>query len=386
MAGGTVVGEELWDVDGDPFIEIAHYDGWDSAYLHMADPPSDVNIGNEVSIATPVGHPSCRNVSGGSATAEHVHLGFKLDGEWVDIRGRVALCGWRVLGPGEATSGAVLERAGSYKYRGDAISCVGISEEPVYQQTVPILPQQTLDLPFAVSLGRILLRIFVGWNGSTVDAWLTAPDGTVIDASTTDPDVFHTKSDAFEYYEVRSPEDGDWTLLIHASDVPPEGEPVGIVMGSCAQPRGDAAGDACVADDDSDGCADSEELLGASAPKPGSTGAYDPLDPYDFYDVPVPALADPAPNGPRNQVVDIADVLGVLFYAFADEGGPANANGVAYDSDKMGLGTKAGQFYDRTPGTDPNPPWDAGPPNGVIDIGDVLVALAQFGLDCSGEP
>jgi hypothetical protein len=123
---------------------------------------------------------------------------------------------------------------------------------------------------------------------------------------------------------------------------------------------------------------------------------------YDFYDVPVPARPDLAPNGIRNRVVDVRDALAVLWYAFTDSTGTCgdnpNGKGMDYDCDK-GMDTNGdivvdippdgvpdGRSLDRSPGPAPNPPWDAGPPNGVIDMGDVLAALAQFGLDCSGPP
>lgn len=134
-------------------------------------------------------------------------------------------------------------------------------------------------------------------------------------------------------------------------------------------------------DSDGDGCDDcSEQSMGL-----------DPLAWYDFYDVPVPAQADMTPNGPRNQLVDTADVLGVLFYVFADDEGPPNTNGVDYDSVKGSCdwngdttADEEGRCYDRTPGAEPSPPFEAGPPNGVIDIGDVLAALVQaFVIDCS---
>jgi len=146
------------------------------------------------------------------------------------------------------------------------------------------------------------------------------------------------------------------------------------------------ATDPLLPDTDYDGCADGEEL----------EISLDPLAWYDFYDVPVPAYPDATPNGPRNKVIDIGDVLAVLFYVFADEGGPPNANGVSYDSLKDGdwngdtvvdANDRVGLRYDRTPGSEPNPPWDAGPPNGVIDIGDVLACQAQaFVLDCTAPP
>jgi hypothetical protein len=138
-------------------------------------------------------------------------------------------------------------------------------------------------------------------------------------------------------------------------------------------------------DTDGDGCRDGQEYV--------SMPGFSPLVWYDAYDVPVPAVADPDPNGPRNQVVGIGDVLAVLFYVFTSDNGASNGNGVDYDTIKGSCDWNAdttpdeqGLCYDRTPGAVPNPPWDAGPPNGVINISDVLVALAQFGLDCTRPP
>jgi len=139
-------------------------------------------------------------------------------------------------------------------------------------------------------------------------------------------------------------------------------------------------------DSDGDGCADTEEAAGAPSPKPGSTGAYDPLDPYDFYDVPVPVRPDPQANGTKNKAVNFQDVLAVLAYVGTYEGGPANLNGVDYDSPKMGAGTKAGRDYDRSPSPPPNPPNDAGPPSGAVNFQDVLAVLGQIGLACTGVP
>jgi len=43
-----------------------------------------------------------------------------------------------------------------------------------------------------------------------------------------------------------------------------------------------------------------------------------------------------------------------------------------------------GQDYDRSPSLEPKPPWDAGPPDGAVNMADVLAVLAQVGLACSG--
>jgi len=153
---------------------------------------------------------------------------------------------------------------------------------------------------------------------------------------------------------------------------------------------------------DSDGCADAEEGSGAPAPKPGATGAYDPLAWYDFYDVPAPAYQDPRPNGPRDQSVNVEDVVGVLKYVGTSLTGAcgdnANLSGVDYDCDK-GVDTNGdtvadippdgvpdGRDYDRSPGEPPNPPYDSGPPSGAVNLQDVVSVLRQVGLSCQGPP
>lgn len=140
--------------------------------------------------------------------------------------------------------------------------------------------------------------------------------------------------------------------------------------------------DPAIPDTDFDGCGDGAEVALGSAFDPTSDGW------YDVYDVPLPARPEPTQNGPKNGLVDMGDALGVLFYAFADQGAPPNVNDADYDSDKNGDTHPDGQDYDRSPGAGPDPVTGidpAGPPNGVIDIGDVLTALAQFALDCSGS-
>jgi hypothetical protein len=136
--------------------------------------------------------------------------------------------------------------------------------------------------------------------------------------------------------------------------------------------------DPCDPDTDGDGCADGRE----------ASVAFSPLNPDDFFDVPVPVHPDPTANGLRDRVVNFQDVLGVLGYVgtFQGDGGVPNSNGVSYDSNKMGPGTKAGRDYDRGPSPPPSPPNDAGPPDGAVNFQDVLVILAQVGLDCSGTP
>jgi parallel beta-helix repeat protein len=127
-------------------------------------------------------------------------------------------------------------------------------------------------------------------------------------------------------------------------------------------------------DTDGDGCNDGREYV--------SMPGFSPLVWYDFYDVPVPANADMTPNGPRDKAVNVQDVVGVTKYVGTSNNGPANANGVDYDSDKDGDTVKDGVAYDRSPGALPNPPYEAGPPSGAVNLQDVVVVLRQVGLSC----
>ena len=155
-----------------------------------------------------------------------------------------------------------------------------------------------------------------------------------------------------------------------------------------------------IPDSDGDGCTWEEEAFGAPAPKPGSTctapdTCYSDSRWYDFYDVPVPANNDPTPNGSPNGSVNLQDVVGILKYVGTLDNGPSNGR-VDYDSDKDGdwngdtvvteEGDQVGLRYDRSPGPLPNPPYDAGPPDGTVNMQDVVVVLKQVGLDCSGPP
>jgi parallel beta-helix repeat protein len=139
------------------------------------------------------------------------------------------------------------------------------------------------------------------------------------------------------------------------------------------------------ADTDGDGCKDGQEYLNM----PG----FSPLVWYDVYDVPVSANPDPTPNGPRDQAVTMGDVIAVLSYVGAYDGGPKSPRGMDYDSIKGSCDwnadttpDKEGLCYDRSPSSLPDPPWEAGPPSGAVNMQDVLVALAQVGLSCMGPP
>jgi Tol biopolymer transport system component len=158
---------------------------------------------------------------------------------------------------------------------------------------------------------------------------------------------------------------------------------------------GDGIGDACdYSDGDGDGCVDAEEAPGAPAPKPGASGAYSPLAWYDFYDVPVPVYNDPTPNGARDRTINLQDLVGVLKYVGTCDNCPSNGR-VDYNSLKDGdwnadgvldAADRVGLRYDRSPSPEPNPPWNAGPPDGAVNVQDAVAVLKQVGLSCEGPP
>ena len=97
-------------------------------------------------------------------------------------------------------------------------------------------------------------------------------------------------------------------------------------------------------DTDGDGCANYQE----ARPDWRLGGRRDAGIAWDVFDVPLPALSPGALEGTRDHAVTMADVLGVLLYTGAREGGPVNGNGVQYDSDLNGNGAPDGSEYDRS--------------------------------------
>jgi len=132
-------------------------------------------------------------------------------------------------------------------------------------------------------------------------------------------------------------------------------------------------------DTDNDGCADSEEL-GAD---PVLGGTRDPLDPYDFYDVPVPTAFNGGTLADRDKAVSIInDVLAVLEYTGTSDGGPPNSIGRQYNQDNNSDGEDDGLLYDRWVGAT----WSDAPDGAVTVIVDVLLVLAQSGHSCQAPP
>jgi hypothetical protein len=120
-------------------------------------------------------------------------------------------------------------------------------------------------------------------------------------------------------------------------------------------------------------CTDVEEL----GPNLALGGGRQPRNPWDFADVPSPAL----PGGARNGAVALTDVGAALIWVGATDGGVPNPNGRDYDDDSNANGVDDGAEYDRTPNGE-----ISGPPNGAVSLSDVGVILAQVGDSCIAAP
>jgi hypothetical protein len=146
-----------------------------------------------------------------------------------------------------------------------------------------------------------------------------------------------------------------------------------------AVPEGDTlGGDACDINDDNDlSCTDAEETTAVLA----TGGMRNPLNPWDFADVPTPALPLAGASGVRNGAVTLGDVGAALFWVGAVYQGPPTPNGVDYDNDDNGNSILDGIEYDRIPNGQ-----ISGPPSGAVSLQDVGVILAQVGDSCLAAP
>jgi hypothetical protein len=118
-------------------------------------------------------------------------------------------------------------------------------------------------------------------------------------------------------------------------------------------------------------------------------GTRNPLNPYDFYDVPVPTLHMGGTMANRNKAVSIlGDALGVLEYVGTFVNGPPNGIGRFYDDDRDGDTVKDGRAYDRSPGyfAVPPHPWSDAPNGAISILEDALLVLNQVGDTCVAPP
>jgi hypothetical protein len=133
--------------------------------------------------------------------------------------------------------------------------------------------------------------------------------------------------------------------------------------------------DSVDANDDNDlMCTDTEETGGNI----NLGGARNPLNPWDFADVPTPSL--PMAGAARSGSVSLSDVGAALPWIGRTNNGPP-AGGRDYDDDVNANGVEDGAEYDRTPAG-----AVSGPPDGAISLQDVGVILTQVGDSCMAAP
>jgi subtilisin family serine protease len=141
-------------------------------------------------------------------------------------------------------------------------------------------------------------------------------------------------------------------------------------------PEGANSGcDAADINDDNDrSCTDAEELGGNL----NLGGGRNPMNPWDFADVPSPALPL---AGTRNGAVTLSDVGAALVWVGRTLLNGVDANGHRYIDDNNANGVHDGAEYDRTPAG-----AVTGPPNGAVSLADVGAILNQVGDSCTAAP
>jgi hypothetical protein len=128
----------------------------------------------------------------------------------------------------------------------------------------------------------------------------------------------------------------------------------------------------CDENDDNNACVDEREAT--------LTPARNSANPWDFADMWVPSLpAVGAPTGARNGAITLADALAGLVWVGRVNDSLPGPDGRDYDSDVNANGVEDGAEYDRTPGIGLGL---SGPPNGAVQLQDVLVIIDQVGDVC----
>ncbi len=256
VAGGTIT--DLIPDYG--HIEIDHGGGWRTVYEHVAlDPvfglPGSLSNGQLVTTSTRLGHTSCVKWPGAQTpTGPHLHIalcqlvsptgtantcaqsntqpaaGTTWQWQFVPITGAVEFCGWGVKVNGTMQRGSL--PAVSY---GDTLACSAPpAAASVLSLSATITQGELTSYAVTIPPAQAAMGVFLGWEGSTVNGSLTAPDGTTIGPETVAPNVSHSKGSDFEYYQVASPAAGQWTLHVYGADLPPGGEAFALAISSAA--------------------------------------------------------------------------------------------------------------------------------------------------------
>ncbi|MBI2327536.1 PxKF domain-containing protein [Candidatus Curtissbacteria bacterium] len=102
---------------------------------------------------------------------------------------------------------------------------------PVSAQHDIVQQGQSKEYILFLPADALKVGMFYHWGGSTIDTYMTAPDGSIISPSSASNSIRHEKGEDYEYYEIDNPQSGSWTLHVFGRDIPPEGEQLTIQVG-----------------------------------------------------------------------------------------------------------------------------------------------------------
>jgi hypothetical protein len=231
-----------------------------------------------------------------------------------------------------------------------------------------------------ISLSAHVEANATGYAGGFVNATVTKPDDTattvpLADVGNGDYSAAFSDTAACGWYSIQIDAEGFAGTFFNRRDT---------VVASVGV-SGNAVSDPCNDDNDGDGLTDNAELgVYHTDPMSADTDGdhcldskesqftLNPLNPWDFYSVPVPALvvaSSPAGVLPNN-VVSASDAQAVFVY-FKNG---AVAGSQVYQQDLNLNGVPDGIEYDRTL----TGPLRSGAPDGVVSAADAQLAFAQF--------
>ena len=126
-------------------------------------------------------------------------------------------------------------------------------------------------------------------------------------------------------------------------------------------------------DTDGDGCSDGDEF----APNPFTGGQRDPNNYWDFYDVPT------MDGGRDGNIALPTDILGLIRRLGSnDRNGLAPVNRYSDPALPLADETSYHPAFDRSPAPPGAPRYAVGPPDGMINLIDLLGMFWQYGTRC----
>jgi Tol biopolymer transport system component len=182
---------------------------------------------------------------------------------------------------------------------------------------VSVSPGQVVFRSRLVPAYLAKLTTLTVWPGSTIGTTLVSPTGRRIDANTVADDVTHVSTDTSEWFEVASPEAGEWTVEFLGADVPPEGETATFSTLAIPDPASDLDGDLVA--DDVDNCPGASNANQSDIDQDGLGDACDDDDDGD-------AVADGIDNCPLTANPGQEDSDGNSLGDACDPGGVDDAD------------------------------------------------------------